>query len=354
MMTTRQGKLLIGTVAVAFTVFVFIWWWWWRKNRQTATTKVKLTDDDGIILNGASAIETTRGSHGVAFHAPDAGGAPEYWPDGTPTHASMNLPTSLQGDNGTLLPDGVAKQWAAYEQSYQQNTGVDGSGTGEFWPHGWTTLGPIDPLTPRAPNKNGESTVVVPGPTDPQLVYGMSMAAALDGQTKFCVMENPNDITYQYRNQLQQLPGSHFAVDAASFDAHKTPQVVDRFAALPREAAAWVIGQLNAKMRAEHPCFSLAGREHFELSNPPMQCGDGTNVKQDPITLIRIFESRIKKDDATNHQLIYLTMEIGNAISTGSGGMFSTIVTMDAYGKFIDYTRVERDQKHTFVLPRTR
>ena len=82
-------------------------------------------------------------------------------------------------------------------------------------------------------------------------------------------------------------------------------------------AANYVIARLNEKLRADHPCFSLAGREHFEMENPPMTCGDTANPKQNPITLIRIFECRIMRVRDTEEQKIYLTMEIGNHISAG-------------------------------------
>jgi len=115
--------------------------------------------------------------------------------------------------------------------------------------------------------------------------------------------------------------------------------------------------QLNEKFRKEHPCFSLSGREHFELSNPPQNCGDTSNQKHNPITLIRVFESRLLKKDTVDdgpRQFLFLTLEIGNHVSAGSGGMFHTVVTLDGEGNFVSYTRPERDEKQTFVLPRTR
>ena len=47
-------------------------------------------------------------------------------------------------------------------------------------------------------------------------------------------------------------------------------------------------------------------------------------------------------------------MEIGNHISGGAGGMFSTIVTVNNKGDIVGYSNPERDEKQTFVLPRTR
>lgn len=183
----------------------------------------------------------------------------------------------------------------------------------------------------------------------------MSVASALDAQTKkFQVEENPNSVTYTYLNQLQQLPGSHFQVDAASFDAYETPQVVERFSAISMNTAQWVVSELNKKIRKEHPCFSLAQKEHFEMSNPPQMCQDQSGPFMNPISLIRVFECRIKRRREDEAQLIYLTMEIGNQISAGSGGMFSTIVTMNSKGEYVDFTDVDRDEKQTFVLPRTR
>ena len=68
---------------------------------------------------------------------------------------------------------------------YQTNTTPERSG--QVWLKNWESLGPIDPFTPRT--ADGQ---VTPGPQDPQLAYGMSIAAAMDAQaTKFCVSENP-------------------------------------------------------------------------------------------------------------------------------------------------------------------
>jgi hypothetical protein len=177
----------------------------------------------------------------------------------------------------------------------------------------------------------------------------------LDEQaTKFCVSENPHDITYAYRNQMQQIPGSHFETFAASSDPYETPQVVNRFSQLAIATAQWVVFKLNEEIRKEHPCFSLAQREHFELSNPPQACEDQAGDFVNPISLIRVFECRVGRRKSDEAQLVYLTIEIGNQISAGSGGMFSTIVTINNKGEFVDYTDVRRDQKQTFVLPRTR
>jgi hypothetical protein len=216
----------------------------------------------------------------------------------------------------------------------------------------------LDPFTPRHQNAAGDMEIT-PGPTDPQLAYANALVASMDAQAKkFAVTENPNDVTFQYRNQLQQIPGSHFETFSASWNAHDTPMVVDRRAHLPQMAARWVVMQMNEKLRKEHPCFSLSGREHFELSNPPQNCGDTANQKENPITLIRVFESRLMKvDDSAGgdgKQLLFLTMEIGNHISGGAGGMFHTVVTIDNRGNFVHYTIPDRDQKQTFVLPRTR
>ena len=242
----------------------------------------------------------------------------------------------------------VQAQWARHEIPFQTNTTA--ARNGQVWVKNWEALGPLDPFTPRTPDGK-----VIPGPTDPQTAYGLAIAGALNGQAeKFCVTENPNDVTYAYRNSLQQLPGSHYVVQAVSFDPYETPQVVNRFALLPEMAAKWVVAKLNEKLRAEHPCFSLSGREHFEQQNPPANCGDVTNQKQNPITLIRIFEARIKRVRGSEDQLLYLTMEIANHITGGSGGQFETVVTIDNKGNFVGYTTPQRDMKQTFVLPRSR
>lgn len=271
---------------------------------------------------------------------------------GQPREVSSNLPTAVRESNrlfnttDVLVDPRVQEQWALFEQAHQVNAGQpnpDGlPQTGEFWPHGWTPLGPIRPLVHKGS-----------GPQDPQLAYAMSITGALDDQERKFQLPPPDKVVQQYVTQLQQVPGSHFQVDAASDDPYETPQVVDRFAYLPQQAARYVVYELNKAMRETHPCFSLAGREHFEISNPPMQCGDASSVKQSPITLIRVFESRLKlRQDGT--QELFLTMEIGNMISAGSGGMFSTVVFVDNHGKFCGFKPIERDQKHTFVLPRTR
>lgn len=291
------------------------------------------------VAPGGSAIEVAGGSPSVAFHAPDAGGTFD-------ANATTHLAAPLDVAQHSMFP--MQAEWTAHiEQPAQTNDSAERSGA--FWPHTWTPVGPIDPLTPRT--TMGEIT---PGPTDPQLVYGMAITAAMDGQAeKFCVTEDPNDVTYKYRNALQQVPGSHFPVFGPSFNAAESPQVVNRFAALPRRAAAWVVARMNERLRAEHPCFSLSGREHFEISNPPQQCGSPGSPKHNPLTVIRVFDSRVQHmPDGT--QRLYLTMELGNAITAGAGGMFTTEVTIDAHGNFTDYTTPERDAKHTFVLPRSR
>lgn len=274
---------------------------------------------------------------------------------GQARHVASNLPSFLRepvfNTADHLVDPRIQAQWDAFEARHQVNAGQpnpDGlPQNGEFWPHGWTSLGPIDPLAPKVDG-------VARGAQDPQLAYGLSITGAVDDQErKFAVHENPNDVTHRYLNMLQQVPGSHFQVDAASDDPYKTPQVVDRFAHLPQQAAAYVVDELNTQVRESHPCFSLAGREHFELSNPPMQCGDTSSVKQSPITLIRVFESRLKKIDDGSQEL-FLTMEIGNMISAGSGGMFSTVVYLDNHQRFAGFEPIARDEKHTFVLPRTR
>jgi hypothetical protein len=211
-------------------------------------------------------------------------------------------------------------------------------------------MGPLPPFSP--PGQ--------PGPQDPQLAYASAVTAALDSQgEKFAHTYTTSDSTATYLNELQQIPGSHFETFAASWDSSKTPMVVERRSHLPQQAARWVVAKMNEEFRASHPCFSLAGREHFELSNPPQNCGDTANPKPDPITLIRVFESRLQtnvplaKGNAVGQKL-FLTLEIGNHVSGGAGGMFHTVVTIDHRGNFIDYTRPDRDEKQTFVLPRTR
>jgi hypothetical protein len=277
-------------------------------------------------------------------------------------HALQNQ-YMLNSDDVNIDPR-ILKQWAVHEAKYQENTTLKRDG--QFWAKNWEALGPLDPFTPRHQSLESENQMeVTPGPTDPQLAYANALVASMDEQArKFCVSENPNDVTYQYRNQLQQIPGSHFETFDASWDAHDTPRVVNRRAHLPQMAARWVVMQLNEKFRKEHPCFSLSGREHFELSNPPQVCGgggtDGFNQKENPITLIRVFESRLVKlnSEACNpgqvRQKLYLTMEIGNHVSAGAGGMFHTVVSIDDRGNFVDYTTPQRDKKQTFVLPRTR
>lgn len=288
---------------------------------------------------------------------PDVG-MDRYTTDGKVAQNPMNLP-AYKCESSSMLPSCKQEVWSEWERYHQTNNGqpnIDGlSQNGQFWPHTWTPVGPIDPFTPRTQVVGGQvGGQVVPGPTDPQTAYGIAITAALDGQDeKFTVQENPNSVTYKYLHQLQQLPGSHYQVTAASFDGFDTAQVVDRFAHLPQVAAKWVVYQLNMKMHESHPCFSLAGREHFELSNPPLQCGDISTIKKYPITLIRVFEARVQKRQ-DGGQEIYLTMEIGNMISAGSGGMYQVRVTMDKFQNLIAYTPLARDQKHTFVLPRTR
>lgn len=251
------------------------------------------------------------------------------------------------------IDTGILGQWASHESEFQNNTTPKRNG--QFWAKNWEAWGPLDPFTPRYDEAGDKFKSVTPGPTDPQLAYANALVASMDDQErKFAVTENMNDVTYKYRNQLQQIPGSHFETFAASWDAHHTPMVVNRRAHLPQTAARWVVARMNEELRKEHPCFSLAGREHFEISNPPMSCGgtDGNNQKNSPITLIRVFESRLLKQP--DQQLLFLTMEVGNHISGGAGGMFHTVVTIDGHGNFVDYTVPKRDEKQTFVLPRTR
>jgi len=251
----------------------------------------------------------------------------------------------LNSDDVNIDMD-ILKQWTLHEIPFQENNTAERNG--QFWAKNWEAWGPLDPFTPRT--ADGQ---VTPGPTDPQLAYASALTASMDDQArKFCVKENPNDVTHQYLNSLQQVPGSHYETFAASWNAHDTPMVVNRRAHLPQMAARWVVMQLNDKFRKEHPCFSLSGREHFELSNPPHACGDTSNQKHNPITLIRVFESRLLKKE--NEQLLFMTMEIGNHVSAGAGGMFHTVVTVDNKGNFINYTSPKRDEKQTFVLPRTR
>lgn len=304
---------------------------------------------------GASAVEV-----GTSLNVPDAGSdtigslnLPAYLPP-SPSNACEAKRDFILNTNDHNIDPALQLQWAEYEMSHQVNAGQpnpDGlPQTGQFWLHGWTPLGPIDPMMPR----NQQTGEVTPGPQDPQLAYGMAITAAMDAQEgKFYPREDPNDVSYQYRNQLQQIPGSHFQNTAASFDGDKNAIVVNRFAYLPEMSARYVVDELNKQMRKDHPCFSLAGREHFEISNPPMQCGDGSTVKHNPVSLIRVFESRVQKME-DGSQRVYLTMELGNLISAGSGGMFTTVVTVDSHQNFAGYTPLERDQKHTFVLPRTR
>lgn len=253
----------------------------------------------------------------------------------------------LNSDDINIDP-AILGQWANYESAFQNNTTP--ARNGQFWAKNWEAWGPLDPFTPRT-----DMGLVTPGPTDPQLAYANALVASMDDQErKFAVTENMNDVTYKYRNQLQQIPGSHYETFAASWDAHQTPIVVNRRAHLPQVAARWVVAEMNKQIRKEHPCFSLAGREHFEISNPPMSCGgpDATNAKPNPITLIRVFESRLLKQ--ADNQLLFLTMEIGNHISGGAGGMFHTVVTIDNHGNFVNFTQPDRDAKQTFVLPRSR
>jgi hypothetical protein len=253
----------------------------------------------------------------------------------------------------------IQAQWAVnYEIPAQTNTTAERSGA--YWAKNWEFMGPLPPFSP--PGQ--------PGPQDPQLAYASAVTAALDSQgEKFSPGTGPgtggSDVTATYMNELQQIPGSHFETFAASWDSSKTPMVVERRSHLPQQAARWVVAKMNEEFRASHPCFSLAGREHFELSNPPQNCGDTANPKPDPITLIRVFESRLQTNvplakgvacansDAVGQKL-FLTLEIGNHVSGGAGGMFHTVVTIDNRGNFIDYTRPDRDEKQTFVLPRTR
>lgn len=242
-----------------------------------------------------------------------------------------------------LIDPRIQYQWSLMEMRSQQNDTPERNG--QIWLKNWENLGPLPALTP-----TGEM-----GPQDPQLSYGLSIASAMDEQAKkFCVSENPNDITYAYKNQLQQLPGSHFVTFTASSDPYETPQVVNRFSQLAIATAQWVVFKLNEEIRKEHPCFSLAQKEHFELSNPPQACEDQAGAFVNPISLIRVFECRVGRRRCDEAQLVYLTMEIGNQISSGSGGMFSTVVTINNKGEFVDYTNVNRDEKQTFVLPRTR
>lgn len=255
----------------------------------------------------------------------------------------------------------ILQQWALHEMPFQENTTtsqMNGNGntllgrSGQVWLKNWEALGPIDPFTPRT--KIDGEMVVTPGPTDPQLAYANTLVANMDAQAeKFCVTENPNDVTYRYRNSLNQVPGSHFETTTSSWDPYESPQVINRFSHLAKVTADWVVERLNEKTRKEHPCFSLAGREHFELSHPPQTCGDTANPKYKPITLLRVFEARVKRIKEDESQRVYLTMELANHISGGSGGMFQTVVTVDNKGNIVDYTTPNRDQKQTFVLPRT-
>lgn len=274
----------------------------------------------------------------------------------------------------------ILDQWTRHEIPYQTNTTQARSG--QFWAKNWENLGPLDPFTPRQPDAHGGLAKVTPGPQDPQLAYGNALVAAMDAQeNKFTLHNTDSSPLYVHLNDLQQLPGSKYETYDASWDAFRTPMVVNRRAHLPQQAARWVVHQLNLQLRETHPCFSLAGREHFELSNAPQSCGSTSNQKHMPITLIRVFESRLLKVapeapegpsstlnlsdkpdlaeavdalDNQSGQVLFLTMEIGNHISGGAGGMFHTLVTLDNRGNFIHFTQPDRDEKHTFVLPRTR
>ncbi len=297
-------------------------------------------------MKGAAAIETTS-----SLQMPDVG-TDSVSLQGKRLHYDLNLPAFV-GQNSSMLPYCIAHQWSNHEMCHQINRGQrnpDGlPQTGQTWPHTWTPLGPLDPFTARTTNQG-----VRPGPSDPQLVYGAAIAASLAAQEqKFCVREDPGAPTRQYLNDLQQIPGSHFEVQAASWNGFENAQVVDRFADLPQNAAKWVVQKLNEKMRQDHPCFSLAGREHFELSNPPMQCGDSSTIKTSPIVLLRVFDCRVRKL-REGGQEVYIAMEIGNFISAGAGGMFSTVVKMDAFQNFVSFSTLKRDEKQTFVLPRGR
>lgn len=305
-----------------------------------------------------------------AYGVPDAGpngasgpNAPDmlmpktaFSPSGNVRHAPTNIdlaaPFPRSGSateqfifntQDVLIDPRVQHQWSLMEMQKQQNLTQDRNG--EIWLKNWDNLGPLPPLAP-----NGK-----PGTQDPQLSYGLSIASALDQQSqKFQVKENLNDISYAYRNQLQQLPGSRFEVFEASFDPYKTPQVIDRFSQLALSSAQWVVSRLNEKIRKDHPCFSLAQKEHFEQTNPPLACQDQSGPFMNPIVLIRVFECRVQRLKEDESQKVYLTMEIGNQISAGSGGMYSTIVTINNRGQFVDYEDFDRDDKQTFVLPRTR
>ena len=115
------------------------------------------------------------------------------------------------------------------------------------------------------------------------------------------------------------------------------------------------MANLNAKMRQEHPCFSLAGREHFDLSNAPNSCGSaGGNSKENPITFLRVFEARLKKNREDESQTVYISMELADAIDATSGGIYKSEVKVDSKNNFVAFTTPVRDDKQTFVLPRTR
>jgi hypothetical protein len=302
------------------------------------------------MLKGAHAIETTS-----SLNVPDVG-TDHVSLQGKRLYYDLNLPAFIKDEGqleSGLLPACIGRQWAGLEARHQYNLGQpnpDGlPQNGQTWPHTWTTLGPLDPFTART--ARGE---VRPGPNDPQLVYGAAIAASVAAQeSKFCVRENPGAPTRQYLNELQQVPGSHFEVQAPSWNGFENAQVVDRFADLPQSAAKWVMQKLNEKIRQDHPCFSLAGREHFELSNPPMQCGDASTIKTSPIVLLRVFDCRVRKL-REGGQEVYLAMEIGNFISAGAGGMFTTVVKMDKFQNFVGFSTLKRDEKQTFVLPRER